>query len=584
MNKVIGFCRNCKYRLTAIALEDKTEQPEFKQSFSQNIFSLLPPAQTEFLVTFLQNQGNISVTAKELLLTEQETIACLRKLLAVLGLELHEIPVQEDKIPSNPQPQDEPESESQVKPSATDLEEETEFAEESVEDTSKPSDPEQSEEFLFPLDKPIDAEFLQQFLHYPDGDEPEEEEAEAKNEDTLEQKFEEISQHSFHHESIQPAVFETIHKKDLQQPNHTEPIQQPSPQKSVQPATFQSITPQDWQQMTQTPQNHPSIQQPIPQNPVQPAMFQQIPPQNWQPMAQTPQNLPPIQQPTPQKSVQPAAFQQISSQNWQPVEPQQPIIQTSASQEPIPQEISAQDSPSNSLNEKTLEEMMQNPLSEEDLQQVMQQSVSEELLQEVMSSEEDIPKIIPSILKNQTITQPTHGNPYLTHSLKMQPITPTQPTHETVIHSTPTVEVESHTKSQPISVSLKASEQIKQKLESCGGTAEILSMTKKTYQVSANQDGKSFSCDKLSFEFNYEVFDIIVDLLHKNGGKADKGTAKGVKFGDPKCDESTVIGVIAKKYFGAKKGDTVHDPVAVLASILQWADIAENCRGYIKLP
>ena len=43
------------------------------------------------------------------------------------------------------------------------------------------------------------------------------------------------------------------------------------------------------------------------------------------------------------------------------------------------------------------------------------------------------------------------------------------------------------------------------------------------------------------------------------------------------------LGYIAKKYFGKKPGESVYDPVFVLASVLDWAGIAHNQRGYIQL-
>ena len=94
-----------------------------------------------------------------------------------------------------------------------------------------------------------------------------------------------------------------------------------------------------------------------------------------------------------------------------------------------------------------------------------------------------------------------------------------------------------------------------------------------------NGDGKSFSCDKLPFECEYEVFDIICNLLERQGGRAEKGTGKGTRFGDAKCSENTVVGALAKEYFGAKEGDSVYDPVFVLAAILEWAGLAKNGRG-----
>ena len=45
----------------------------------------------------------------------------------------------------------------------------------------------------------------------------------------------------------------------------------------------------------------------------------------------------------------------------------------------------------------------------------------------------------------------------------------------------------------------------------------------------------------------------------------------------------TVVGAIGKNYFGATEGKYVFDPVFVLASVLDWAGIAHNERGYLRL-
>lgn len=51
----------------------------------------------------------------------------------------------------------------------------------------------------------------------------------------------------------------------------------------------------------------------------------------------------------------------------------------------------------------------------------------------------------------------------------------------------------------------------------------------------------------------------------------------------PNCDESTVVGAVAKNYAGKKVGDSVFDPVFVLAAVLEWAGIVHNRRGELVL-
>ena len=79
------------------------------------------------------------------------------------------------------------------------------------------------------------------------------------------------------------------------------------------------------------------------------------------------------------------------------------------------------------------------------------------------------------------------------------------------------------------------------------------------------------------------IFDVIVDLLLQSGGKAPKGNGRNFRLGEGNCTEDTVVGALAKNYEGQRIGESVFDPVFVLAAVLDWAGIAHNERGYIEL-
>lgn len=79
------------------------------------------------------------------------------------------------------------------------------------------------------------------------------------------------------------------------------------------------------------------------------------------------------------------------------------------------------------------------------------------------------------------------------------------------------------------------------------------------------------------------IYDIVVDLLLANGGKARKGNGRNHKMGEPECDETTVVGAIGKYYWGKEDGESVLDPVFVVAAVLEWAGIARNERGELSL-
>lgn len=133
--------------------------------------------------------------------------------------------------------------------------------------------------------------------------------------------------------------------------------------------------------------------------------------------------------------------------------------------------------------------------------------------------------------------------------------------------------------------SKKASDIIKQKLVDNGGRAIIHTAQGLSREIRVAPDGISFLCDQLPIKppYKYEVFDVIVDLLVSQGGRAPKGNGRNYKLGEPNCDETTVVGAIGYKYAHKKTGDSVYDPVFILAAVLEWAEIANNERGELVL-
>lgn len=127
-----------------------------------------------------------------------------------------------------------------------------------------------------------------------------------------------------------------------------------------------------------------------------------------------------------------------------------------------------------------------------------------------------------------------------------------------------------------------ASEIIKAKLKAHGGHVTVYTVRGLPCEVYAEPDGMTFSSDKLPFKPDYKVFDDIVDLLVRQGGRARKGNGRNHKLGEPGCEENTVVGTIAL-HCGRTIGESVFDPVFVMAAILEWAGIAKNGRGELIL-
>lgn len=131
----------------------------------------------------------------------------------------------------------------------------------------------------------------------------------------------------------------------------------------------------------------------------------------------------------------------------------------------------------------------------------------------------------------------------------------------------------------------KASDIIKQMLIEHGGRTIIHTARGLPREICAASDGVSFLCNELPIKppYKYEVFDVIVDLLVSQGGRARKGNGRNYKLGEPECDETTVVGTIGYNYAHKETGASVFDPVFILAAVLEWAGIASNERGELVL-
>ena len=129
-----------------------------------------------------------------------------------------------------------------------------------------------------------------------------------------------------------------------------------------------------------------------------------------------------------------------------------------------------------------------------------------------------------------------------------------------------------------------ASEIIKNKLMDNGGRVTVYTARGLPCEVWMNADGTSFTSDKLPIKppYEYRVFDVVVDLLLSQGGRAKKGNGRSYRLGESNCNKTTVVGAVALDR-GNVNGDSVFDPVFVFAAILEWAGIAHNERGELVL-
>ena len=95
--------------------------------------------------------------------------------------------------------------------------------------------------------------------------------------------------------------------------------------------------------------------------------------------------------------------------------------------------------------------------------------------------------------------------------------------------------------------SSKASEIIKRKLKECGGHVTVYSQRGKPYII-RSKDDKHFYCPQMIL-YKFSIFDVIIDLLISQNGRANKGKAR-LPLGAKGCEEQTVAGTMLKNYFG----------------------------------
>ena len=133
--------------------------------------------------------------------------------------------------------------------------------------------------------------------------------------------------------------------------------------------------------------------------------------------------------------------------------------------------------------------------------------------------------------------------------------------------------------------SARASDVVRNKLIEDGGRVTVYTLQGLPCDVRIAADGQSFISDKLPISpaYRFDVFDLIVDTINAQGGRARKGNGRNYKLGESECDETTIVGAIAYDYAGKETGSSVFDPVFVLAAILDWAGVVKNERGYLEL-
>jgi hypothetical protein len=130
-----------------------------------------------------------------------------------------------------------------------------------------------------------------------------------------------------------------------------------------------------------------------------------------------------------------------------------------------------------------------------------------------------------------------------------------------------------------------ASQIIKNKLKSCGGSVDIIQLNghKTTiYFVTENTFWSNGLYKLIDDGYNFSLFDILEsESFRFNHRIIPKGNARKYKLGEEHCNMDTAVGILGYKYYLKQTGDSIYEPMHVISAILEWADIAYNKRGYI---
>ena len=124
---------------------------------------------------------------------------------------------------------------------------------------------------------------------------------------------------------------------------------------------------------------------------------------------------------------------------------------------------------------------------------------------------------------------------------------------------------------------------IKRKFGSSGGEVRIDLQNGRSFKATVTYDG--IMVDDLGSQplLPWAVFVETVELLRRNGGRAERGDAIDSKLGDPGLSLGSVEGHIAHVVYNKKPGDSIFRRVSQIAAILVWAGVCDTAPGELIL-
>lgn len=122
----------------------------------------------------------------------------------------------------------------------------------------------------------------------------------------------------------------------------------------------------------------------------------------------------------------------------------------------------------------------------------------------------------------------------------------------------------------------QAIESIRRKFAETGSPTQIPLLKGGSFAAELTDGGLNVDNLSTSPFLPWAVFEVVVKLLARSGGRARRGDAMKAKLGEPRLQLDSVEGHVAQAIYGKGEGDTVFRRITPIACILIWAGVCEH--------
>jgi hypothetical protein len=124
---------------------------------------------------------------------------------------------------------------------------------------------------------------------------------------------------------------------------------------------------------------------------------------------------------------------------------------------------------------------------------------------------------------------------------------------------------------------------MKRKFAAAGGEVRIALQNGHSFKATVTDDG--IMVDNLGALplLPWTVFVEAINILRRNGGRAQRGDAMGSKLGDAGLSLESVEGYIAHVVYNKQVGERIFRRISPIAAILVWTGICDTAAGELIL-